>query len=234
MFGAFKGFNRMKVLAFVFITCIAVAMIGCIEYYAAEPIVGQVVEVATNEPIPGANIVVLWEITTGSHDHGEGLIEVKEAVTDAQGRYRIEGWGPVRNPWPGKMRAYQPIMFVFHPSFYPSILQNVDPVGPIQMGWAPQLAAMPFYWNGRVITLERALDKSRIYRQLEMVQSAAMFLYKPQRCEWVNAVHFLNAVEQFRLRAYEHGFEPSQFRTLDNVRLSSSCGDVELILGEKK
>lgn len=237
MSGAFKGFS-MKVWGFILIVVAVTITMSRVEFYASEPITGQVIEAETNKPVADANIVFLWESVTGSHDHREGLIEVREAVTDADGRYSVEGWGPMRNPWSGHMKADQPQMIIFHPYFYPKFMHNEAPIGPFDTlkptGRAKEFAAIPFYWNGRVVTLEKAQDKVAFYSQLGTMQNAARLLYVPQKCEWVKAARFLIAVEKFRLRANEDGYEPLQYRTLDNLRLRNSCGDAELILGERR
>lgn len=205
------------------------------EYYAAAPISGQVVDAQTNEPIPGVNIVVLWTTYTGSHDHPEGLIEVKESVTDAQGRYSIEGWGPLRNPYSGAMRTYVPRMFLFHPEYYPLIKSNVDPNElNSPLGWAPEFVARPFYWNGKTFSLEKAIDKQRFSSQIRTMSSVAMFLYFPIDCAWNKAALFLRKVDEVRERAVAEGYNMMHFPTLDNVRRSEQCGNVSAILGEKK
>lgn len=204
------------------------------EFYTAAPISGQVVDAQTQQPIPGVNIVVLWTVTSGSHDHREGLIEVKEAVTDAQGRYTIDGWGPLRNPLPGAIRAYEPGMIVFHPEYYPSVLHNIDPNGDPPFGWATEFLAMPFYWNGGVIALQKSTNKAQFSSQVSSMSSFAWFLYYPSDCAWVKAAHFLKRVDEIRKRAVTEGYNPMDFTSLENVQRSGQCGDVNVILGDIK
>lgn len=204
------------------------------EYYAAAPISGQVVDAQTNEPIPGVNIVLQWAVSSGSHDHREGLLEVKEAVTDAHGLYAIEGWGPLRNPFSGALRAYQPEMIVFHPAYYPRLLSNIDPNLDPSLGWAPEFVAMPFYWNGKTITLEKATNKQQFSSLVSTMSTEARLLYFPIDCAWTKAALFLRKVDEIRERAVAEGYNIMQFPTLDNVRRNEQCGNVSAILGEKK
>ena len=62
--------------------------------YTAEPFSAQVVDAETGQPIAGAVVVANWELV-GASLHGRrhlGQLEVKETVTDDNGRFHFDGF----------------------------------------------------------------------------------------------------------------------------------------------
>ena len=59
-------------------------------HYTAAPIDARVVDDEAGEPISGAIVVAHWELVAGSLDgeHHRGQLEVKDAITDAEGHFR--------------------------------------------------------------------------------------------------------------------------------------------------
>lgn len=72
---------------------------GCVTEYSAKPITAWVVDAQTKRPIPGVAVVAYWELEGGLEGGEElGEVMVKDAVTDANGRFTIPGWGPKAIP----------------------------------------------------------------------------------------------------------------------------------------
>jgi hypothetical protein len=53
------------------------------------PFRGQVVDFETGEPIPGANVMVMWIRDRPSLHSGESFYDARETVTDSAGRFEI-------------------------------------------------------------------------------------------------------------------------------------------------
>ena len=96
---------------------LALALAGCAmgsPFYTAEPFSAQVVDDETGQPIEGANVVANWELVSGGLDGQRhmGQLEVKETVTDANGRFSFEGFTRA-NPSFGELRDADPRVLVF-------------------------------------------------------------------------------------------------------------------------
>lgn len=83
-------------------------------FYTAEPIEAWVVDAETSKPIEGAVIVANWQLVVGSLDgpRDRGQLEMKEAVTDKNGRFYIEGFTKM-NPMLYELRDADPRILVF-------------------------------------------------------------------------------------------------------------------------
>ena len=69
--------------------------------YSALPIAGKVVDADTGEPLEGAIVIAVWQLERGFGLEGtipSSFMNVSEVVTDEDGNYFIEGWGPLRRP----------------------------------------------------------------------------------------------------------------------------------------
>lgn len=69
--------------------------------FHGEAIRGQVLEYGIGLPIHGASVTVRWQVGTTygaveGRQHGLAYIHMAEAVTDADGRFALPAWGPVR------------------------------------------------------------------------------------------------------------------------------------------
>ncbi|MFO1304395.1 MAG: carboxypeptidase-like regulatory domain-containing protein [Burkholderiales bacterium] len=62
--------------------------------YSADPITAWVVDADTGRPIEGANVLAMWEMKYGLENHGTNYAMVLDAVTDAEGKFSLPGWGP--------------------------------------------------------------------------------------------------------------------------------------------
>ncbi len=91
-------FNIVKVPAMVFRGIAAVialySLASCAVTYQFDPIEAWVVDAETGKPIEGAVVTANWELVKGSLDGPRyyGQLEVKETVTDANGRFFFDGF----------------------------------------------------------------------------------------------------------------------------------------------
>jgi hypothetical protein len=105
---------RGGVLRAVAIGFVSIAMHGC--GVTGLPVSGQVLDVSTGKPLPGAIVVVRWLGTAVGPGHSSSVcVHVETAVTDDQGRYATPWWwqkppvlassGPVSDAY---LAAYEP------------------------------------------------------------------------------------------------------------------------------
>jgi len=67
--------------------------------YYQDAITVRVVDRETKKPLEGVGVLATWEYWDTIGTNGGKLLRVADAVTDKDGRFRLEGWGPLaRNP----------------------------------------------------------------------------------------------------------------------------------------
>jgi hypothetical protein len=75
-----------------------VCLTGCSNEYSAKPTYGFIVDAQTRQPVPGVVVLAHWDLEYGLEGGSAYAWVLKEAVTDAQGRFDIPGWGPSKVP----------------------------------------------------------------------------------------------------------------------------------------
>ena len=85
-------------------------------YYSALPISGKVVDEETGEPIEDVIVIAIWQLEKGVGLEGTipaRFMKVVEVLTDEEGNYFIEGWGPLRRPGGTYLGNFSPRLFFF-------------------------------------------------------------------------------------------------------------------------
>ena len=90
-------------------------------FYFAKDIRATVVDEATGDPVPDVVVVALWELRQIA---ARPRLHVAEAVTDAQGRFYIPGWGPKLRPPLAELGDRSPLLLLFKRGFVPLRLHN--------------------------------------------------------------------------------------------------------------
>src|SRR5690349_1331591 len=98
--------------------------------YTAGPTYATVVDGETKQPVPGAVVVAQWVLEGGMHRDRTGVLIVREAVTDAAGAFRIDGWGPLSRPSEGALDRWDPEIIVFKSGYQTWIDSNQRLPGP--------------------------------------------------------------------------------------------------------
>jgi len=97
-------------------------------HYHGAPISGRVLDAQTGQPVEGAVVLATWKVwgcCTTLQDARQRVVAVSEALTDAQGNYRIEAWGPIERPLGyERIVGFDPMISVFKPQYEPAPLVN--------------------------------------------------------------------------------------------------------------
>lgn len=108
-------------LAFVLITLTLISGPGCGNQWMLfydKPITGYVVDTENNQPIEGAIVVAMWQLTQYlSHGFG-GYAKVIEVKTDKEGKFRIPFWFTFK-PWKfnSPMDDLTPKIVIYRPGY---------------------------------------------------------------------------------------------------------------------
>lgn len=142
--------------------------------YSAEPIEGRVLDRETGQPIEGAVVIAQWVLAKPLEGHETDHWITIEAATDAEGRYRIPGWGPKWRPWFRWLTYYDPQLVIFKPGYWPLTLLNEDPrTTPFNDAINPRGSKVrKSYWNGQdILLLPFRIGAEISRRQLEYPES---------------------------------------------------------------
>jgi len=90
--------------------------------YSAKEIRARIVDEQTGQPVEGAVVVAQWILAPPS---GRGpTLHIAESVTNKQGEFFFEAWGPKpKQPWT-YFRHYSPLLSIFKHGYVPLRLHN--------------------------------------------------------------------------------------------------------------
>lgn len=94
--------------------------------YIAMPSSGKIVDGSTGKPLEGAVIVEEWILLSEGIGHASHDVRLKtiESVSDKEGKYSIEGWGPLPRAPFRRLDGLDPQITVFKRGYYPVLLVN--------------------------------------------------------------------------------------------------------------
>lgn len=149
----------MKLRLLSFAACIASICSAAPNQYSAEPISGRVIDAETRKPLSDVTVVAQWILEGGIHYDRVGILNIAEAVTDQEGRYRLAGWGPIQRPEIGQLDTRDPQIVFFKPGYQPTMLSNYGKFGPARY----EAEVRTSYWNEKDVSLEKSLDTPKDY-----------------------------------------------------------------------
>jgi len=147
--------------------------------YSQDAIEARVVDRETKEPLEGVGVLAVWYLYDGLAADTNEMLRYDDAVTDKDGRFRLEKWGPLlRNPR-YRLETFDPEIFLVKSGYLKISLNNnsvssvdekqeryeIKPPGQgdaetRSLHWTidsySKKSKRPCYWNGKTIGLERA------------------------------------------------------------------------------
>ena len=146
----------MRALALCVVTAWWLAVSGMADgrmrTYSADPITFWVVDQETKQPIPGANVVAVWELEGGFNGYTIELFKVLEAVSDADGKVELPGWGPETRDVRGIIKGGAPYLYVFASGYRYDHAPNDNSL------LKPAPSQTQSEWNGKRFPLKRNLS----------------------------------------------------------------------------
>lgn len=130
--------------------------------YSALPIAAQVVDDESGSPLEGVIVVAQWmpvrEVVPGMAYRSMGdTLRIEETVTDAEGRFRFPGWGPVPRPARLHLEHNDPRILLFKAGHYPRQVAN-EPRTKYS-----QAQVRVSQWDGKTIRLRRFTGQPQTY-----------------------------------------------------------------------
>jgi hypothetical protein len=190
------------------------------------------------KPIQGAIVMLVWMLKSDGMGHYPlGPLAIDEALTDANGKFVIAGWGP-RFSFSGHLDDGEPQTFVFHHGYAP-IVQYNNPIGRANYtGRTPRF--VKFHMHGQTFQLKRfdgtAEERVEVMRNFS---SATSSLPWSGNCVWKNIPKMLNALRKLELSVRSKTDMFNRILDIDNFERNVSmqverkqCADKEAFLKE--
>jgi hypothetical protein len=142
---------------------------------------GRVVDATTGLPVVSAVVVASWTIT-GYEGFPVRELAVRETVTNSNGDFEIDAWGPRSNFGYGHLGAEQPLVRIAADGYIPAIFDN-RPENDVIPGLAKSIVLARF--DGEVVRLSRAEPDDPAYvSALQQLARSMDFAYRANDCEW--------------------------------------------------
>ncbi|MBM4255257.1 MAG: hypothetical protein FJ147_05105 [Deltaproteobacteria bacterium] len=193
--------KHVRTFILSFMWCVAAMRVEAEEFippptYSAEAIEAWVVDEDTGKPIEGAVVVAHWELMGGLHPDTIGQLMILEAVTDAQGRFQFQAWGPEPRPTEGFLHNYDPELLLFKSGYE---YKNLSNRATSKVNVAPVRRSE---WNKKTIKLKKVVnEKEYSLRDLEIRLSFAFD--EKGICQWKKIPRMLVALDQHVSRSRE-------------------------------
>jgi len=199
-------------------------------HYSAEAFSVRVIDQVTKAPIEGVSVVAQWEVRGGIHPRTIDLLHLEEAVTDADGRFRIAGWGPVPAPLEGYLDTQDPVIVFFKSGYR---VKRVSNLGPFAPGEREHLSVRNSAWNGRTVQLTPHERRDFLPPGFAAVTYMYGWPHRPGKCWWKSAPKFVAAVD----REVRRLGGPGQSYTIARLLTRQACApfdDFLRAIGERK
>ena len=203
--------------------------------FSADPISARVVDADTGVALAGVNVVSAWEVKAGMGHILLGYIDVREDVTDGDGRFRFPGWGPKRNIFDrgSGVSDNSPLLVFFKRNYIGEVVGNGRPVGATQ-----PLLHMTSDYDGRTIRLKKFDGPAADYASNgsnQSVKDQIHHLLGNNQCNWQSIPRILWATSSLQEELDARGVD--LFGSLDSLELSDQknrrrCGSLKRFVEE--
>jgi hypothetical protein len=192
-------------------------------YYKILDIDAQVIDAETRAPIPGAVVVANWEMERQPIFFAEeytyqGQLEVRETVTDGNGRFHFKGFIHLNPLMIEDLGTSDPHLVIFKAGYqYLERGGSYDGTGIVR---DPA-------WNRRTLELQKDHDEwsvNRVYSPYLGLNSALSRLL--DECYWKDIPHMMIAMSEEHQRlaaAYSPSISDS-LMTIENMEAGGHCG----------
>lgn len=157
-------------------------------FYWGAPVEAHVIEKGVGRSLSGVIVVAHWQFTTGSGG-SKGEAAVAEAVTDSDGSFHFQSWGPIWRPLTATLAYKDPELLLFAPGYQFRVTNNAGAPGQHSYSLVRSSA-----WNGATLTMEPMLDDMAEYGgQVRNADDVLSFIIGPE-CYWKKTPRFLLAL----------------------------------------
>ena len=196
--------------------------------YSAESIAGRVVDADTGQPIEDAIVIAVWELKRGFGMEGSiiaGHMHIAEVLTDKDGYYFIDGWGPKKRPGKAYLSHNAPKLVIFKDGYdffakgnrYDSIFKDNR-----------RESVHKSSWNMATIKLKKFKGSLEdYYRRLSKVNIALASvtdrIMGAGDCDWMNIPRIIIIFENYYQKLKQSGKRSSLITPLDVLVKRNRC-----------
>lgn len=170
-------------------------------FYIAAPIDARVVDAETGQPVEGATVVANWQLVTGSLAGGErarGQLEVKETVTDKQGRFHFDGFARFNFSF-NELRNQDPQILIFKSGYeFKRIVNFYGMTEPIVIG--PRRKSQV---DGKEIQLKKLTEDPAKSKNIAYLGLQVYIAPIVNDCEWRRIPNAILSMDRERRRITE-------------------------------
>lgn len=226
-----------KIIVFL---VLSVVINGCgllPETYSAASITGRVIDEENEQPVEGAHVIVYWQLYKGGYAgrYPTDILKVEETITDKDGRYHFDGWGPVV-AIAGDLGYQAPELLLFKAGYYYKHLSNSQSqiyfgakgASEIHIPATNKADVGLVYvsqWDNKIIKLTKYKnDIDKVLNNLYWLGSDISIILRGKGCESLQIRKLYTNYSQYISSRHLNNY-PRTFYTIENG-YDEGCGEV--------
>lgn len=202
---------------------------GMPHMYKSQEIHGWVIDADTKKPVSNVVVLIAWGLEGGWHIDHTGYLVIEETVTDEDGYYRFESWGPKFTT--DELRSYDPEINYIKMGYLPEGRFN-ESIAPYNRTWSNHSE-----WTDKTIELQVFDNRlSGGIKEYENKVSGFASVLQPTSgreafiCVWKKVPRFTATLINFKYMFNKYGIN-SSLPDINQLK-HKSCADPQDILGE--